>query len=283
MNICAFRLDDITPDMHWENFEALKQIFDKYNVKPLLGVVPDNQDSKLVVSSERADFWDYMHKLSKAGYSIAQHGYQHVYETKNTGILGLRENSEFAGLPYEIQAEKIRKGRELLKKHSLETDIFMAPSHTYDTHTLRALKENGFFYVTDGYAYKCYMHEGLLFVPSRSPKVGTIKGIDTICLHLNNLTQKHFDEIEIFIKKNREHIVNFSDLLENEAYRQKFIIAKICEKKNLKLRLWKDNINNNQVIKQYLAHTYTKNKWSRLIKRVLLLPKLGFYLCKRGK
>ena len=37
----AVRMDDITPDMDWEKFEAFKTILDKYNIKPLLGIVPD--------------------------------------------------------------------------------------------------------------------------------------------------------------------------------------------------------------------------------------------------
>lgn len=40
----AIRMDDITPDMNWDNFLALKALFDKYHICPLIGVVPDNRD-----------------------------------------------------------------------------------------------------------------------------------------------------------------------------------------------------------------------------------------------
>ncbi|WP_419041292.1 DUF2334 domain-containing protein, partial [Eisenbergiella tayi] len=36
----AIRMDDITPDMNWDNFLALKALFDKYHICPLIGVVP---------------------------------------------------------------------------------------------------------------------------------------------------------------------------------------------------------------------------------------------------
>ena len=36
----AVRLDDITPDMDWEGFLCFKELLDRYQVKPLIGVVP---------------------------------------------------------------------------------------------------------------------------------------------------------------------------------------------------------------------------------------------------
>jgi hypothetical protein len=44
----AVRLDDITPDMDWERFYKFKALLDRYQVKPLIGVVPDNRDPGLV-------------------------------------------------------------------------------------------------------------------------------------------------------------------------------------------------------------------------------------------
>lgn len=34
----AIRMDDITPDMNWDNFLALKALFDRYHICPLIGV-----------------------------------------------------------------------------------------------------------------------------------------------------------------------------------------------------------------------------------------------------
>ena len=43
----AIRMDDITPDMNWENFLRFKRLCDQHQIKPLIGVVPDNQDENL--------------------------------------------------------------------------------------------------------------------------------------------------------------------------------------------------------------------------------------------
>ena len=43
----AVRLDDITPDMDWDSFEAFEALCDRFGVCPLLGIVPQNRDPKL--------------------------------------------------------------------------------------------------------------------------------------------------------------------------------------------------------------------------------------------
>ena len=50
----AVRLDDITPDMDWQRFYAFKTLLDKYQVKPLIGIVPDNRDENLKGTGEGA-------------------------------------------------------------------------------------------------------------------------------------------------------------------------------------------------------------------------------------
>ena len=50
----AVRLDDITPDMDWQRFYAFKALLDKYQVKPLIGIVPDNRDENLKGTGEGA-------------------------------------------------------------------------------------------------------------------------------------------------------------------------------------------------------------------------------------
>lgn len=47
MQRLLIRLDDITPDMDWEKFERLAALFEQYQIHPIIGVVPDNQDKTL--------------------------------------------------------------------------------------------------------------------------------------------------------------------------------------------------------------------------------------------
>ena len=42
-----FRLDDIAPNMNWEMMEKVKTLFNTYNVKPILGIIPKNEDQDL--------------------------------------------------------------------------------------------------------------------------------------------------------------------------------------------------------------------------------------------
>ena len=141
----AVRLDDITPDMDWERFYAFKALLDKYQVKPLIGVVPDNRDDNLKGNQENApaDFWNYIKELQAEGWCVAMHGFCHIYSTSKGGIFPLNNFSEFAGISYEKQFEMLSMGRKMLSERGIETDIFMAPAHSYDNTTLKALKQAG--------------------------------------------------------------------------------------------------------------------------------------------
>ena len=113
-------------------------------------------------------FWDYLKALQADGFAIAMHGYLHLYDTNAQGIVNGTSLSEFAGHSYEEQYEKIRKGKEILASHGIQTDIFFAPAHSYDENTLRALSANGFKYVSDGKSSKPFVREGIICIPCRS-------------------------------------------------------------------------------------------------------------------
>jgi len=206
-----FRIDDVCPEMDWKNFKGLMKIFDKYNVKPLLAVIPDNRDEKLKKNSPNPNFWPKIKNLINAGYVVGMHGYQHKYETKNGGLLKISKRSEFAGLPYGIQFEKIKKGKEFLKKKGLKTDIFIAPGHSFDKNTIKALRKTGFKYISDGISLWPFEKYGIIWIPQISGKIRKLPfGIITFCLHPNNFTSEDFLRIENFIKEKQRNIVDFN-------------------------------------------------------------------------
>ncbi|TWT27767.1 DUF2334 domain-containing protein [Planomicrobium sp. CPCC 101110] len=222
-----FRFDDIAPNMDWGNYEYIKSIFDKYDVKPLIGVIPDNQDPELQKYAYRDEdyFWNEMRKLQRNGWEIALHGYQHKYVTKEAGIFGINNKSEFSGLPIEVQNEKIKNGMRLFNSRDIKTDTFMAPSHSLDRNTLLVLKENGIHTITDGFALYPYYYEDLLFVPQLFATQRRMPfGIYTFCIHFNTMTKASITEIEDFIKLNRDDIITFS---EAKAYATKNPINKL--------------------------------------------------------
>ena len=51
------RMDDIAENMNWSLMKKCEELFDELNIKPLLGVIPKNEDSELLESVVLAWFW----------------------------------------------------------------------------------------------------------------------------------------------------------------------------------------------------------------------------------
>jgi len=227
----SVRLDDICPTMNWTNFYKVMELCEKYGVKPLLGVVPDNQDKKLVVDNNNQNFFQVMRNLQEKGVSFAQHGLDHVYRNHKGGILKLNKNSDFVGLSKEEQKELLKQGLEILKKENIRTEIYMAPSHSYDKNTILALNELGFKYVTDGYTNFNYLWHGLKFIPCMHTfKIRKeVSGICTLCLHINTMSEDDLQEFENTLKKYEKSLCDYSELLQEPAKKR----FKIKQKYNL--------------------------------------------------
>lgn len=207
------RIDDMCPTQDGSRWNRLKKLLLDYHVRPLLAVIPDCRDPKLQLQNPQRDFWEQMHFLSDKGWAIAQHGYQHVYVNKNGGLLGITPKSEFAGLPYETQREKIEEGQKILRQHGLSTDIFVAPSHSFDHNTLRALSECSFRMISDGIALYPFWKNGLLWIPQLWwEPVEMSLGLHTICLHPQNLTESDFLAWEAFLKSHQDQLVDFEEV-----------------------------------------------------------------------
>jgi len=216
MRQISVRFDDICPTMNYEKFELANNALREIGIKPLLGVVPECKDPELLIEQEHSDFWTYIRELQKQGYIIAMHGYTHFCDTHGKGVVNDSPNSEFVGLPYEVQFERIRKGKEVLLQHGITTNIFFAPSHSYDRNTLKALKANGFRYISDGKSCKPYVQEGIICIPCRSTGIPRIKnrGSYLLVLHTNQWVRsdkRHSEESFLNIcKQHRLDMVDFS-------------------------------------------------------------------------
>lgn len=167
-------------------FEKAFALMDKYHARPLLGIIPSNKDKDQMIDDSMPDFWSFIKQLQEKGYSIAMHGFIHVYDQTNpaTMICG-RKHSEFAGNTYDVQYEKIKQGKEILLSHGIITDVFFAPAHTYDRNTLKALYANGFKYMCDGLSIRPYVQEGIICIPCKSFGVPhkSKKGINIAVCH----------------------------------------------------------------------------------------------------
>lgn len=211
------RLDDACPMMNREKWGKVEEILDQFDVKPLVGIVPDCKDENLTIDKPDSDFWNKALNWQKKGWAIALHGYDHCY-ISDKGLEGLNpvwERSEFAGVIYDTQKKKIGLGVEVLQKHGLELRYFFAPSHTFDDNTLKALKnESGIRIISDMYTLKPYREGDFVYIPCQlgHPQTMKIPGTYTICLHPNNMEEKDMVELESFLKLNRAKVIAFSDI-----------------------------------------------------------------------
>lgn len=216
------RFDDICPTMDFGQFYIAKDMLDKYNIKPVLGIIPNCKDPDLDIEPYHEDFWVLVRRLQQDGYTLAMHGYQHKFDSYVRGKVNIGYNSEFAGHSYDVQFKKIALGRETLFNHGIYTDIFFAPAHSYDDNTLKALAANGFKYISDGRSNKPFLIHDIISIPCRSGGVPNIKkqGYYTCVFHAHEWVRSDksycYDEFKFVCENYHNDIVGFSEYIERE-------------------------------------------------------------------
>lgn len=215
----AVRMDDIAPGMDWEKFHRFYGMLKDKGIRPLLGVVPANRDENLQIQNTVSEetFWKTVRELKEDGCTIALHGYDHIYTTSKGGMFPLNHFSEFAGVSYTEQKEKLKQGKRILEEHQISTDIFMAPAHSYDAHTIQALKACGFQKVTDGFGLRPYRYNGMTFYPISFRQGSSLKrkkGYTTFVVHCNTMTEQDFDRWENLLRNtDGTEWISYSELL----------------------------------------------------------------------
>lgn len=211
----VLRIDDVSPAMAWSKFAPLEATLERLQVPALLGVVPDCRDPKLSMEAEDVHFWDRVRGWRELGWTIAQHGYTHVCDTTASGLWGSGGKSEFAGHDYAVQSERISAGKRILQREGVWQPYFMAPSHSFDLVTVRALAALDFTAVTDGDGLWPYRVGPITFVPqlfSGTTNFGS--GLYTLCLHVNHMTDTDIDRLLSRIARMRDRFISFETALE---------------------------------------------------------------------
>lgn len=210
----VIRFDDVTPGMAWSKFAPFDALAQELNIPYLIGLVPDCRDPALSVEPHRADFWNFVRERVARGWTVAQHGHTHHYVTAERGLLGIGKRSEFAGLPFAEQKEMLATGKDILVREGVWQPVFMAPSHSFDENTLKALDDLGFESLTDGYGFYPYKIRGLLAVPQLFSKpIGFGFGVETVCLHVNTLSVAQIDRQVATLRARRGSIISFPEAL----------------------------------------------------------------------
>ena len=212
------RFDDINPKMNWAKFNKLKSIINRYKIKSILGVVPNCKDKEISKYPENINYLNDLQKMKSEGDIIAQHGYTHITDSNDKGLFGNQKRSEFAGLDYQIQYERINNGKQILVENKLWQPVFMAPHHTFDMTTVKVLRKLDFKLITDGFARYPYELNGIKLIPqfSSMPLPTFLPVISQLCIHINNLNDKKLNYLIDFIEKNNHLFISPLDALRFE-------------------------------------------------------------------
>ena len=211
------RLDDACPTMDAKKWQIIENILDTYGVRPMVGVIPANQDPKQQVDVADTEFWAKVKAWEKKGWAIALHGYDHCF-ISDAGMKGLNplwKRSEFAGIPLVVQKEKIRKGLSVFRANGIEPKYFFAPAHTYDENTLQALREESDIrIISDTIATHPYRKGDFVFIPQLGGQCSEMRlpGMWTFCLHPSAMKDEDFVATEKFLKVHKGEILGFDEL-----------------------------------------------------------------------
>lgn len=205
------RLDDACGTMDKVKWDRLTDLLDSYHIIPILGIIPDCKDPELS-GEEYPDFWKWCRRRQDKGWIIAQHGYNHKIHRQDPSAnfqKAIEKRTEFAGVPVKQQKRMIEDGLRIMQRHSITPVCFFAPCHTYDTNTISVLKKvGGFLFISDGYDFRPYCKEGMLFLPAPFDSFHPLWGLQTFILHPNNMTEADFRKCEDFLSKNRSHFLS---------------------------------------------------------------------------
>ncbi len=215
------RFDDICPTMDWVKWSRLEPMLLACGVRPLLAVIPDNQDPAFHVSSPRANFWTYLReRQQRDGWAIAMHGLQHRYHAQEVGgLLGLNKNSEFTGLPRAQQQAKIRAGLEVFRGHDVHVDGWIAPAHNFDAVTVDVLLEQGIRFISDGFFHRPVRHLAACWVPQQLWRFRAMPfGLWTVCLHHAAFVERDFTQLQTDLERFGNRIVSWQDVTRDAAF-----------------------------------------------------------------
>jgi len=189
--------------MNWRVWEHVEEILLEFSVNPILSIVPDNQDEMLKVCEAKKGFWEDVRAWQTRGWTIGLHGYQHLYQTKNAGLIGLNDFSEFSGLSESEQMSKLSSATNIFEREGIRPDVWVAPGHSFDLVTLNVLAKLGIRSISDGFF--CCPHRdrlGFLWVPQQLWRFRRMPfGVWTICLHINHWAAAELTRFRADIKR----------------------------------------------------------------------------------
>ncbi len=209
------RFDDLCPTISPSGWERCRALIADFGIRPILAVVPDNQDRHLFDAPRDPSFWTSLKDMESRGATIAAHGYRHLCRSRARSLLNLHRTTEFSGVHVNTQREWIRTGLEILRENGLNPRLWVAPRHGFDRNTLRALRDLGIEYLSDGFARVPHRRFGVTWIPQQlwSPVVKT-KGLWTICIHPSTAASSDWHRLRLFLEMRAAQFTTFDRVIE---------------------------------------------------------------------
>ena len=214
------RFDDIAENMNWHIMSKIEDLFDRYNIKPVMGIIPNNRDPELLKYPKEQDFWKKVKVWQNKGWEISMHGYSHEYDldTRKKDFFKLGGKSEFFGKKLQDQINRIQNGLKIFSSKEILIRSFFAPNHTYDRNTFLALKKCGINIIIDGYGIGPYQENQITFIPQLFYRLLALPFFfQTTQLHINSWNEDDFRNFEKYISENQSKIVTFDQILEKKS------------------------------------------------------------------
>jgi len=138
-------------------------------------------------------------------------------------MFGRSGRSEFAGLPAHIQEEKLSSAVEIFRQHKIVPEIWVAPAHSFDVHTLTALSKLGICTISDGYTLYPYRDSnGITWIPQQVGRFRKLPmGLWTICHHINDWTSSDVQEFDRHLTAFTSEFTSIAAVLQSYGQRRR--------------------------------------------------------------
>jgi peptidoglycan/xylan/chitin deacetylase (PgdA/CDA1 family) len=210
------RFDDLCPTMNWKVWSEIEAALVENQVKPILAVVPDNLDPKLQVDAPAAHFWERVRQWQARDWAIGLHGFQHKYIGQRVGIVTPKKNTEFAGVPEAEQAEMLRNGVHIFKRHGITPRVWIAPSNSFDATTVALLPQFGIHIICDGlFRFPFVCRRKMFWIPHQIFNFRPAPpGVWTVCFHHNHWTAADLKQFRENLRRFRDDLWTLDDVLQ---------------------------------------------------------------------
>ena len=238
------RLDDCHKNQHFKNWNKILSILGKYNIIPLVAIIPKNKDISITFSKNTEDNFIKWLNLNKEKIEFGVHGFNHSFHKSSKSLFKSKSTSEFNDLLYPEQLMIIQNSLDWFKSKDYYPNWFVAPRHSFDKITVDVCKFFGLS-ISDGTEINLFKYRGVIFVPQlyNKARVPLFSGVYTFCYHPNLMNDFDFIELENFLIKHNHNFIDWGE-------------TKIMKIKGSYLR--SQIINNIWIIQNYVRNTFFK-------------------------